>query len=207
MAFFCYDNSMDSLNKRSNKLLWIALLVFGLSCLIIIGYYWLLGGYFANSSLTISIFVGLQLWSVLLFCAVNIVIAIMILSYILTHAKIRSFLWRFLMIAFVIAYIGLSVSAKTPDNEMMTATHQFFSHSLFLIISLITLYTILVAKDKLTRLVATIIACYAVFFITSYLSRADYLMNGILWYESAFIVAFFVLVITSNRLKLDKTEE
>lgn len=198
---------MNTINKRSNYLLWISLLLFGLSWLVIIGYYWVFGGYFGNSSLTISIFVGLQLWTILLFCAVNIVIAIMILNYILTHAKIHSFLWRFLMIAFVIAFIGLSVAAKTPDNEMMTATHQFFSHSLFLIISLITLYTILVAKDKLTRLVATIIACYAVFFITSYLSRADYLMNGILWYESAFIVAFFVLVITSNRLKLDKTEE
>ncbi len=198
---------MDTLNKRSNKLLWVSLLMFGLSCLVIVGYYWLFGGYLGNSSLTISIYVGLQLWSILLFCAVNIAIAIMLLNYILTHAKIRSFLWRLLMVAFIVAYIGLSVAAKTPDNDMMVATHQFFSHSLFLIIALISLYTVLVAKDKLTRLIAMLLVCYSVFFITCYLLKVDFLMGGILWFESAFIFAFFILVITSNRLQLDKNAE
>ena len=193
------------MNKRSNLLLWMSLLLFGLSCLVIVGYNWLFGGYFGNSSLTISIYVGLQIWSILLFCVINIGIAIMLLNYILTHAYIRSFLWRLLMIAFIAAFIGLSVAAKTPENDMMTATHQFFSHSLFFIIALISLYTVLIAKDKLSRLMAILLVCYSVFFITCYLLRADFLMNGILWYESAFIFAFFMLVIVSNRLQLDKS--
>ena len=197
---------MKTLNKRSNILLWISLLLFALTCLIIIGCYWLFGGYSGNSSLTISIYVGLQLWSILVFCTVNIVIAIMLLNYILTNAKIRSFCWRALMIAFTIAYIGLSVAAKTPNNDMMVATHQFFSHSLFVIISLIALYTVLTAKDKLTRLIAILVVCYAVFFITCYLLKADFFMGGILWYESSFILSFFILIIVSNRLQLDKIE-
>ena len=191
---------MSNLKKRSNKLLWISLLLFGIGYLTIIGYYWLFGGYFGNSHFTISIFVGLQTWSVLLFCALNIIIATMLIVYIATQAKIRNFLWCFLMYLFVVAYVGLSLAAKIPDNTISTDIHQFFSKSLFVIITLITILTIFITNNKLTKVLAISIAIYGIFFIICYVLKAGFFMDGILWHESAFIFVFFALTISSNRL-------
>lgn len=176
-------------------------MLFVLGYLTIIGYYWIFGGYFGNSSLTISIFVGLRPWSIVLFCAINIIVACLLVVYIKTQAKLDNRLWRFLMFAFIIAYVGLSIAAKTPDNTISTDLHHFFSKSLFLIITFSTILTIIIAEDSLTRFLASILSAYGIFFVVSYVLKSEIFMNNILWHESAYIYAFFALTLVANRMR------
>lgn len=188
--------------KRSNKLLWISLAVFTLTYLVIIGYHWLFNGHFGDATYTISMYVGLAPWSSLLFCVTNLAIAVMLIVYILTQAKMRGFLWRLMMFAFVICFIGLSIAPRVPfEGDTVIEIHHFFSYSMFVIIALLAFYTAAAVKDKFARTVATLIVAYAAFFIVGYLLNAAFLDAGIFWYESAVVFAFFALVISSNRIK------
>ena len=192
---------MKKVEKRSNKLLWISLSIFGLTYLGIIGYYWLFGGHLGDSQLTISAYVGLAPWSAMLFCATNIAVAVLLVVYIYTNSSFRKSLWRMMMLAFVVAFIGLSIAPRTPFSSEVVPIHQFFSHSMFIIIALLALYTAVSAKDGTARTVATLVTVYSAFFIACYILNAPFLHAGILWFESAFVYSFFALVISSNRLE------
>jgi len=190
---------MKKPEKHSNKLLWISLALFGLVYLFIIGYQWLFGGHLGDSRLTISAYVGLAPWSSMLFCITNIIIAVLLVSYIYTNSSFQKFLWRVMMMAFVVAFIGLSIAPRTPFASEVVPIHQFFSHSMFIIISLLALYTMIVSRDMLARTIAALVTTYGIFFIFCYLINAPFFNAGILWFESVFVYSFFILVISSNR--------
>ena len=189
------------MEKRSNKFLWIPVLIFSLEYLGIVGYYWLWGGHLGDASLTISRFVGLNTWSSLLFCAGNLAIAVMLFYYIIVHAKINNFLWKLLMIFFIICFVALSISPHVPDESMPAKIHCFFAGAMFIIMTVISIFTALTTKQKLTSLICLFYIMYGVFFLVCDLFRIDFFMRGILWYESAYIFAFFAVLINSNRLK------
>ena len=189
---------MRKIEKRGNRLLWISLLLFALVYVVIIGYYWFFGGYFGDSHLTISAYVGLRPWSAMLFCLTNITVAVLLVAYIYAGALSQKFLWRLLMMAFVVAFIGLSIAPRTPFASDSTPVHQFFSHSMFIIIALLALYAAIVSRSAPARWVATLVALYSLFFIVCYILNAPFLRNGILWFESAFVYSFFALIISSN---------
>ena len=189
---------MKKPEKHSNKLLWISLALFGLVYLFIIGYQWLFGGHFGDARLTISAYVGLAPWSSMLFCLTNIAISVLLVINIYTNPSFQKFLWRFMMMAFVVAFIGLSIAPRTPFASDVVPIHRFFSHSVFLIITLLALYATAKSKITLTRVIGMLVAIYGAFFIICYLLDAAFFNAGILWFESAFVYSFFVLIISSN---------
>ncbi len=187
--------------KQSKKLLWVSALVFLAEFLGIIGWYWIFGGHAGDATLTISRYVGLNLWSTLVFCACNMAIVVMLVYYLLTQASKRGFLWRFLMYAFALAFMALSISPHVPDESMPATIHRFFAGAMFIIISLIGILTLTKATRKVTLVYSLLFTIYAMFFLICDVLRVDFFMNSIFWYESAYIFAFFGLILCPEKRK------
>ena len=187
--------------ERSNRLLWISLAIFALEYLGIIGYYWIFGGHMGDSSLTISRFVGLNPLSSIIFCVCNVAIAVMLVYYTLTNARMRGFVWRFLMMAFLVTFIALSISPHVPDESAGAQIHIFFAGAMFVAMALIGIYTIVVTQERPTSILSVLFIIYGLFFIICDIFKFDFFMSGVLWYESAYLFAFFAVLINSNRLE------
>lgn len=181
--------------KPRRHLLLIAFMLFVLEFIGIIGYYWLFGGHEGDTTLTISRYVGLNPLSCAAFCACNFVVAVLIVWHLATHEKLHGMGWRFLIYAFVVSFLALSVSPHLPEGGMSTDIHLFFAGSMFTIMALTGLFDIIATKRKSTLIVALLFLVYAVFFIICDLFRVSWFMDNILIYESAYIFAYFVLLL------------
>ena len=192
----CYNILMDtSATKPSKKLLLISLLIFALEYIGIVGSYWLFDGRAGDASLTISRYVGLNLWSSLLFCAGNMAIVVLSVYYLLTKAQGRGFIWRFLMYIFVGAFMALSISPHVPDESMPATIHRCFAGIMFVVMVLIGVTQMARAERKITLAYSMLFVIYAIFFCVCDAMRLDFFMNGIFWFESAYLFAFFGLIL------------
>ena len=187
------------LMKKHKNLLLISLLIFVAEYIGLIGWYWLFDGRAGDATLTISRYVGLNWWSSLIFCAGNMAIIVMVVYYLLTRAKERGALWRMLMYVFVIAFMALSISPHVPDESMPAVIHKFFAGVMFVDIALISLLSIAKAQRKSTLIFAVFFTIYSVYFCISDVLRVPYFMDLILWFESAYLYAFFALLILTER--------
>ncbi len=200
---FCYYRSMKKIETcKSSLLLWLSLLIFTFETVGIITYYWL-NGYSGVTNLTISKFVGLNLWSSLIFGAGNALIVILMLYYLSAHARIKNSLWHLLMVLYLASFVALSIFPHVPEPGTLSEIHQFFSAIMFILMFLLGVLSLIIAKHKSSTIIATLFTTFSVYFIISYILRPDYFMGNILWFESAYIYAFFALLISSNSKKLD----
>ena len=200
---FCYYRSMKKIETcKSSLLLWLSLLIFTFETVGIITYYWL-NGYSGVTNLTISKFVGLNLWSSLIFGAGNALIVILMLYYLSAHARIKNSLWHLLMVLYLASFVALSIFPHVPEPGTLSEIHQFFSAAMFILMLLLGVLSLIIAKHKSGTIIATLFTTFSVYFIISYILRPDYFMGNILWFESAYIYAFFALLISSNSKKLD----
>lgn len=186
-------------HKHSNKLLWISTAIFAVEYLAIIGYNWLLGGHLGDASLTISRFVGLNIWSIAIFCILNIAICILVVCHLVANTGSKSFVWRFLMYGFVIAFMALSISPHLQDEGISSDIHKFFAGTMFVIMALVGILTMATTKKRWLLVFGTLFVIYGIFFIVCDLMRVDFFMNNILWFESAYLFAFFGLLLGSSR--------
>lgn len=187
--------------KHSNALLWISVLLFTAEFAFIVGHYWFFGGHLGDSSLTISRFVGLQTWSSLLFCCYNVVIASMLFYWLLEKSKDTGFLWRFLMSAFIVTFLALSISPHMPDEGASSKVHCFFAGAMFVAMTLIGLYKLLKSKQKADTLVSFLFVAFGIFFIIVDMAKPDWFVQSILWYETGYLYAFFATLLFTNRLQ------
>lgn len=93
-------------------------LIFALSQIIILGFYWLNEGYAGNFTLTVSRYVGLELWSSILFAICNIAIVIIMFRYYLYLRPSRSKLW---FIFGCLQVAGFSLLSIFPANAFMSS--------------------------------------------------------------------------------------
>lgn len=193
--FSCHNILMETNEKPRKNLFLIALAIFLLEYIGIIGSYWLFGGRMGDASLTISRYVGLSPWSCAVFCACNLAIAILVICHLIFRCAKRGFLWRLLMYIFAAVFLALSVSPHLPDEGMSSAIHCFFAGVMFVDMALIGLYTLFATQRKALMCYAMLFLIFAVFFIICDVARVDWFMNGIFWYESAYLFAFFGLTL------------
>ncbi len=187
--------------RKSNILLWLTLAIFSLETLVIVGYYWLFGGYFGVASLTISRFVGLNPASVVGFGVGNTLIVILLLYYLSTHARIKHWLWHLLMIGFTGCLMVLSIFPHLANNVAVAQVHQIFAAIMFVIMALIGIISLMMAQRKTVIIYATLFATFSIYFILSYILQPDYFTQNILWFEANYILAFFGLTICLNSEK------
>ena len=184
--------------RKTNLLLWLSLLIFTLEAAGIVGYYWLSGGYFGDSSLTISRFVGLDTWSSLVFAGCNTIIVILMLYYMTTNVRVKNFAWRFLMVAYIASFVALSIFPHSVNGGTVAEIHQFFSAAMFLLMFLLGMTSLIIAKNKASTIIGTLFTTFSIFFIVCYIIRPDFFMQNILWFETEYIYAFFAAIISSN---------
>ncbi len=189
--------------RKTNALLWVIISIFTAEVFGIVGYYWLAGGHFGDASLTISKFVGLNLWSSIVFGLGNTFITILMLYYLSTHARITNTLWHLLMIGFVGCFIILSIFPHLPDGSMVAQIHQLFAAVMFCLMALVGILSLALSKQKTTTILSTLFVTFSIYFILSYIFKPDYFVQNILWLESAYLYSFFVILISSNNKQLD----
>ena len=184
--------------RKTNSLLWITVAIFTLEVLGIVGYYWLHDGYNGVTSLTISKFVGLNLWSCLTFGSINAIVAILMLYYLCTNASVKNVLWHVLCLAFLGFFVALSIFPHLPDGGTVAEIHQFFAVAMFIVMLLIGLLSLAISRQKAAIIICTLFAAYSIYFIISYAIKANYFMSNILWFESAYLYAFFAVLLSIN---------
>lgn len=187
--------------KKSNVLLWLALAIFSVETLTIVGYYWLFGGYFGVASLTISRFVGMGLASALGFGAGNALIVILLLYYLSTRARVKYWLWHLLMVGFTGCLVALSIFPHLANDSAVARVHQVFAAIMFVIMALVGIVSLVIARHKSVITLATLFVTFSIYFILSYILRPDYFTQNILYFETSYILAFFGLTICVNSKK------
>lgn len=188
-------------HKKPNKLLLISFVIFIIEYVGLIGWYWFFDGRAGDASLTISRYVGLNWWSSLIFCACNLAIVVLIVNYLLAYTRERGWLWRKLMYIFVIAFMALSISPHLPDESMPADIHRFFAGVMFVAMALIGLLSMMKAQRKTTAIFTLLFTAFSIYFCISDVLRVPYFMDLIFWFESAYIFAFFgILMITEPHI-------
>lgn len=189
--------------RKTNTLLWIIISIFTAEVLGIVGYYWIGGGHFGDASLTISKYVGLNLWSALVFGFGNTLITILMLYYLSTNARIKNTLWHLLMVGFIGCFVILSIFPHLPDGSAVAQVHQIFAAIMFTVMSLVGIITLIISKQKFTIILTTLFVAFSIYFILSYIFRPDYFMQNILWLEATYLYAFFAILVSANNKSLD----
>ena len=195
-----YNIFMDTVAEKPRKnLFFIALLIFIAEFLGIMGYYWIFDGRAGDASLTISRYVGLNPWSCAVFLVCNLAISILVVYHLITTCAKRGFIWRFLMYIFAMAFLALSVSPHLPDEGMSSTIHRFFAGVMFVDMALVGVVTMSRAERKFMMLYSMLFVIYAIFFCVCDVMRMQWFLDGIFWYESAYIFAFFGLTLPEPR--------
>lgn len=186
---------MENVEKPRKNLFFIATLIFIAEFLGIIGYYWIFGGRTGDASLTISRYVGLSPWSCAIFCICNLAISVLVVCHLITASAKRGAIWRLPMYVFAMAFLALSISPHLPDEGTSSAIHRFFAGVMFVDMALIGAITITRSERKALTLYSLLFVIYAIFFCLCDVLRLGFFMDGIFWYESAYIFAFFGLTL------------
>lgn len=174
------------------KLLWTTLVLFTFETIAIIGANWVTG-YLGDGTLTLSRYIGLNLWSIIAFGVINFSIIILLTIY-ATKQKLGIFL---LMMFFNICYLTISLCPHVPYESPVVSIHQIFAIALFIIMLLIgvLLYN---NSSKLPRLLTGIFILFGLHFFFAYANHLPYFMNGILYWEIAYIYLFFIALLANN---------
>jgi len=176
------------------KLLWIILALFTLEVLGIVGYNWLAAGYAGNATLTLSKYVGLNLWSCIAFGVTNLAIIVLFSIYSVHQKKLTH---NLLGLLFCLCYLILSLCPHLPYESPVVTIHQIFAITLFVIMLLsgISLYN---KNAKLPRLICGIFILFGLHFIFAYANHLPYFMDGILYWEVGYIYLYLISLITCS---------
>ena len=184
------------------KLIWISLAIFTTELLGIVGFYWLHEGYLGNTQLTISRYVGLNSWSIIVFLICNLAIIALATVY-MVNSGIKKFSWRFLLGMYILCFLILSLCPHTPDDNQMTFIHRFFSAGLFVALALLGFVTTGLTNNKLARGFCYLFVLYGFHFIIAHANQLPYHMNNVLIWETIYVYGgFAVMLIAKPQKKL-----
>lgn len=197
--------TLNDLRKPSIGLA-VAPVIFAFSQLVILGYYWIFGGYFGDLTLTISRYVGLQLWSSILFAVCNILIIVLLLRYFWSVRKVFSPIWFLLSLIEVVGFIGLSifphVNFVPPETkEVFVNIHIGFARTMFVAMFLMGLERLRIArlKDDVATKATIAFLIYGIIYITGYSAKWNIMWGTMLIWETGYIYAFMAMLILTRR--------
>ncbi len=178
------------------KLIWIILALITLEVLGIVGYNWVTAGYTGDATLTLSRYVGLNLWSSIAFGIVNLIIIVLMTLYAIHTQKLGSMI---LFLILDISYLILSICPHLPYESPITLMHQIFAITLFIVMLLIgiTQYN---KNTKPTRAITGLFVLYGLHFLFAYANHLPYFMNGILYWEIGYIYLFFISLLVTKKV-------
>ena len=222
------EPTLEQLLKSPALALGLAPLLFGLSQIVILGYNWIFKGYAGNLSLTISRYVGLNLWTSVLFAIFNTAITIIMFRYYLSLRKSRSTLWFILGCLESLSFLALSffphnTFIENPDlRELINQIHVKSAHIMFISMFGMAIETIrlsrpnhlktlqnlpllkspkrlLIPKNVARICIAFIL--YGTFYFTAYLADWPAIKSRILILESGYIYAFMAFLILTRKIR------
>lgn len=178
------------------KLIWIILALITLEVLGVVGYNWVTAGYTGDAALTLSRYVGLNLWSSIAFGIINLIIIVLMTLYAIHTQKLGSMI---LFLILDISYLILSICPHLPYESPITLMHQIFAITLFIVMLLIgiTQYN---KNTKLTRAITGLFVLYGLHFLFAYANHLPYFMNGILYWEIGYIYLFFISLLVTKKV-------
>ncbi|MBR3366143.1 hypothetical protein IKG48_03445 [Candidatus Saccharibacteria bacterium] len=220
---------MDRLKKilKSPALaLGLTPLIFALSQLIILGYNWIQKSYAGNLSLTVSRYVGLELWTSILFLAFNLVIIVIMLRYYLALKKQRSTLWFIFGCIQVAGFLLLSIFPHNTfmegqTREIVANIHEISARAMFISMFGMTLETLRLsypnhlkflhnlpllkspknlAFPKMTTPVCLFFFIYGIVYAISYATRWAPIWDHVLILETGYIYAFMAFLLLTRRV-------
>ena len=180
--------------------------IFAFSQVIILGVYWVFRDYFGNLSLTISRYVGLELWSSIFFCVCNLIIAALLLRYFISARKNFSKLWFALSLVEVIGFVGLSffphINFVEPEvKNILVNIHIGFARTMFVAMFCMGLERLRISGIKNSVATKAVLAFlgYGLIYITGYSAKWDLLWNTMLIWETGYIYAFMAMLILARK--------
>lgn len=187
----------------------IAPLVFAFSQVIILGYNWIFGGYFGNISLTVSKYVGLDVWSSVLFAICNFVIGFLMVRYYLYAYKSLSKLWLVLGFIQLFGFIGLSifphVAFLTGDiKEFVVNLHIMLARIMFFAMFGMALERLRIAcgrdnRNKFAAKICLAFLVYGIIYVFGYFIKDSFLWHIMLLWETGYIYAFMGMLILTRK--------
>lgn len=187
----------------------LAPLIFAFSQLIIIGFYWVFGGYFGDLKLTISRYVGLNLWSSIVFAIYNIMIAFLMIRYYLYAYKSLSKVWLVFGIIQLVGFIGLSIFPHVnfltgEANEWISNVHICLARMMFfamfgMALERLRIATISDNRNKFAARICLAFLVYGIIYVSGYTLKASYLWDLMLFWETGYIYAFMGMLILTRK--------
>ncbi|MBR2658541.1 hypothetical protein IKD57_01425 [Candidatus Saccharibacteria bacterium] len=227
------DPSLEQLLKSPALALGLAPLLFGLSQIVILGYNWIFKGYAGNLSLTVSRYVGLNLWTSILFAIFNTAITIIMFRYYLSLRKSRSTLWFILGCLESLSFLALSffphnTFIEDPGlRELVCQIHVKSAHVMFVSMFGMAIETFRLSRPNHLKLLQNLpllkspkrllipknvapiciaFIAYGVFYFTVYLINWTAITNHILILESGYIYAFMAFLILTRKIRTSDIE-
>ena len=186
----------------------IAPVIFAFSQVIILGYNWTLGGHFGDLKLTISRYVGLNLWTCILFAIYNLMIAFLMLRYYLYAYKNLSKIWLVLGIVQLVGFVGLSflphVEFPICAKLFIVIAHIFLARMMFFAMFGMGLERLRLAcksdnRNKYAAKICLAFLIYGIIYVTGYSLNLDFLWNTMLLWETGYIYAFMAMLILTRK--------
>ena len=187
----------------------IAPLVFAFSQVIILGYNWIFGGYFGNISLTVSKYVGLDVWSSVLFAICNFVIGFLMVRYYLYAYKGLSKLWLVLGFIQLFGFIGLSIFPHTAFlvgdiEEFVVNLHIMLARIMFFAMFGMALERLRIAcnrdnRNKFAAKICLAFLVYGIIYVFGYFIKDSFLWHIMLLWETGYIYAFMGMLILTRK--------
>lgn len=181
-------------------------MIFAFSQVIILGYYWIIEGYFGNLTLTISRYVGLELWSSILFCVCNIIIAVLLLRYFISVRKRFSIIWFLLSLVEVVGFLGLSffphIGFGSEETRLIFADiHITFARMMFIAMFCMGLERLRIAvlKDNIATKATLAFLAYGLIYVIGYMAKWNVLWESMLIWETGYIYVFMAMLVLTRR--------
>lgn len=226
-------NKLKSLLKSPALALGLAPLLFALSQIIILGYQWIIKDRAGNLTLTVSRYVGLELWTSILFAIFNFIIIVIMLRYYLSLWRSRSLLWLILSYFQVIGFAILSLSPQNVflDEPYLTITsnvHDVGARMMFISMFAMAFETLRlsypnhlkflqsfklfkspkkVSFPSITTKISIFFIVYGLVYLFVYITRWDVIWSRVLILETGYIYAFMAFLLLTRKIKpSDKIE-
>lgn len=213
--------------KSEGLALGLTPLLFAISQLIILGYQWIINGRAGDLTLTISRYVGLELWTSILFAAFNLVIIIIMLRYYLSLKNQRSALWVIFGCFQVLGFFLLSIFPHNifmegSAREIVVNLHEFSARLMFISMFAMAIETLRLShpnhlkflqKFALTRSpknlsfpstttkVSVFFIIYGLIYLVVYATKWDVIWSRVLILETGYIYAFMAFLLLTRKIK------
>lgn len=187
----------------------LAPVIFAFSQIIILGYNWTFGGHFGDISLTVSKYVGLNIWSSVLFAIYNFLIAFLMVRYYLYAYKGLSKIWLVLGFIQLFGFIGLSIFPHAAFlsgdvKEVVVNLHIALARIMFFAMFGMAIERLRIAcgrdnRNKFAAKICLAFIIYGLIYALGYMDQDGFLWHIMLIWETGYIYAFMGMLILTRK--------